>query len=41
MESRIITRDGIAALTKETADISSIPYVLDCDKEDVEKILKG
>jgi len=36
-----ITRDDIAALTKEAADISGIPYVLDVDKDEVEKILKG
>jgi len=31
-----ITRDDIASLTKEAADISGIPYVLDCDKDEVE-----
>jgi glutamate synthase domain-containing protein 2 len=36
-----ITRDDIASLTKEAADISGVPYVLDCDKDEVEKILKG
>jgi hypothetical protein len=36
-----ITRDDIASLTKEAADISGIPYVLDVDKDEVEKILKG
>ena len=36
-----ITRDDIAALTKEASDISGIPYVLDTDKDEVEKILKG
>lgn len=36
-----ITRDDIAALTKEAADISGISYVLDADKDEVEKILKG
>jgi hypothetical protein len=36
-----ITRDDIASLTKEAADISGIPYVLDCDKDEVEKILMG
>jgi len=34
-----ITRDDIASLTKETADISGIPYVMDVDKAEVEKIL--
>jgi glutamate synthase domain-containing protein 2 len=36
-----ITRDDIAALTKEASAISGIPYVLDADKDEVEKILKG
>ena len=34
-----ITRDDIAALTKETADISGIQYIMDVDKKEVEKIL--
>jgi len=36
-----ITRDDIATLTKEASDISGIPYVLDVDKDEVAKILKG
>jgi hypothetical protein len=28
-------------LTKEAADISGINYILDVDKDEVEKILKG
>jgi len=36
-----ITRDDIAALTREASDISGIPYITDLDKEEVEKILKG
>jgi glutamate synthase domain-containing protein 2 len=36
-----ITRDDIAALTRDAADISGIPYILDVDKEEVEKILKS
>jgi len=36
-----ITRDDIATLTKEASDISGIPYVLDVDKDEVQKILKG
>ena len=36
-----ITRDDIAALTKDAAAISGIPYVLDVDKDEVAKILKG
>jgi hypothetical protein len=34
-----ITRDDIAAITREAAEISGIPYVLDVDKEEVEKLL--
>jgi glutamate synthase domain-containing protein 2 len=34
-----ITRDDIAAITKEAAQISGIPYVMDVDKEEAEKIL--
>ena len=34
-----ITRDDIAALTREAADISGIPYVTDVDGDEVEKIL--
>ncbi len=36
-----ITRDDIASLTKEAADLSGISYVLDVDKDEVAKILKG
>ena len=36
-----ITRDDIAALTKEAAEISGIPYIMDVDKDEVDKILKG
>jgi len=36
-----ITRDDIAALTQDAANISDIPYILDVDKEEVDKILKG
>jgi glutamate synthase domain-containing protein 2 len=36
-----IDRTDIAALTREAADISRIPYVLDVDKDEVNKILKG
>ncbi|NQE53556.1 hypothetical protein C5S29_08180 [ANME-1 cluster archaeon GoMg3.2] len=34
-----ITRDDIAALTKEAAEISGIDYVMDADKDEVDKIL--
>mgnify|MGYP000026370808 FL=1 len=36
-----ITRDDIAALTKEAAEISGIAYVMDADKEEAEKILES
>ena len=36
-----ITRDDIAALTQDAANISGIPYITDVDKEEVEKILEG
>jgi glutamate synthase domain-containing protein 2 len=36
-----ITRDDIAALTQDAANVSGIPYILDVDKEEVEKILKS
>jgi glutamate synthase domain-containing protein 2 len=35
-----ITRDDIAALTKDAANISGLSYILDVDKEEVEKILQ-
>ncbi len=35
-----ITRDDIAALTREAADISGITYVMDVDKQEVDEILK-
>ena len=38
---KYITRDDIAALTKDAANISDIPYVMDVDKEEAEKILNG
>jgi len=36
-----ISRDDIAALTKESADISGIPYITDVDDKEVNKILNG
>lgn len=36
-----ISRDDIAALTQDAANISGIPYVTDVDKEEVEKILNS
>jgi glutamate synthase domain-containing protein 2 len=37
----VITRDDIASLTKEAAEISGIQYITDVDKEECEKILNG
>lgn len=34
-----IDRNDIVALTREAADISGIPYVMDSDREEIEKIL--
>jgi glutamate synthase domain-containing protein 2 len=36
-----IRRDDLAALTKEAADISGIPFVMDVDRADAEAILTG
>lgn len=36
-----IGRDDIAAITKEAADISDIPFITDVDKAEVQKILKA
>jgi len=36
-----ITRDDITALTREAADVSGIPYIMDVDREEAEKILDG
>ena len=35
-----VSRDDLAALTREAADISGIKYIMDVDKIEVEKILK-
>jgi glutamate synthase domain-containing protein 2 len=34
-----ISRNDIASLTREASDISEIPYITDCDKEEAERIL--
>jgi hypothetical protein len=36
-----IARGDIAAITKDAAKITGIPYVMDCDRDEVEKILKS
>ncbi len=38
---KYISRDDLFALTTEAANVSGIPYVMDADKEAVEKILEG
>jgi len=35
-----ISRNDLAALTHEAADISGIQFIMDVDKKEVEKILK-
>lgn len=35
-----ISRDDIAALTKEAAEVSGIPYIMDLDAKEVERILR-
>lgn len=36
---KYISRDDIMALTKEAAEISGIPYIMDADREEVSRIL--
>ena len=36
-----ISRDDIASLTREASDISGIPYIMDYQKEEAEKILNA
>jgi len=36
---KYITRDDLAALTRHAAEISGIPYVMDADREEVDRIL--
>jgi hypothetical protein len=35
-----ITRDDVAALTREASEVSGIQYVMDVDKKEVDEILK-
>jgi len=37
---KYITRDDVVSLTKECTEVTGIPYVMDSDREEVEKILK-
>ena len=34
-----ISRDDLCALTREASDVSGIPYVMEVDREAVDKIL--
>jgi hypothetical protein len=36
-----ISREDIVSLTKESAEISNIPYVMDVDKKEVDQILNS
>jgi len=36
-----ISRDDIVALTKESAEVTGIPYVMESDKEEIDKILSS
>jgi len=38
---KYITRDDLLALTREAADVSGIPYVMEADKEEAVRILRG
>jgi glutamate synthase domain-containing protein 2 len=38
---KYITRDDLCALTREAADVSGIPYVMEADQEEVARILKA
>jgi hypothetical protein len=34
-----LSRDDLATLTRESSEISGIPYVMELDKEEAQKIL--
>ncbi len=36
-----VSRNDLAAITHEASDITGIPYIMDCDREEAEKILSG
>jgi len=38
---KYITRDDLVALTRDAAEISGIPYVMEADREEAERILAG
>jgi hypothetical protein len=35
-----ISRDDVAALTRESAEVSGLPYITDVDKEAVDRIIE-
>jgi hypothetical protein len=37
---KYVSRNDLCSLTREASEISGIPYVMDADKEEVEKILR-
>ena len=37
---KYISRDDLCSLTRDASEMSGIPYVMDGDKEEVEKILR-
>jgi hypothetical protein len=37
---KYVSRDDLCSLTREAAELSGIPYVMEGDKEEVEKILR-
>jgi len=37
---KYISRNDLCSLTREAANVSGIPYVMDSDKDEVEKILR-
>jgi hypothetical protein len=36
---KYISRDDLCSLTREASDVSGIPYVMDGDREEVDRIL--
>lgn len=36
-----ISRDDIAALTRQASEVSGIPYIMDVDREEIERIMAG
>ena len=38
---KYVSRNDLCALTREASEVSGISYVMEADKEEVEKILRG